>query len=181
MDNFTHNEVEGQGKICFMFLCPPLSPSSSPRSLLIFLIRNPVSVTALVLFSSGVQHFIPKYKDMWSALEKISFHEQYLLFSLSVKASCLKKSILVMSPCWKTSDLSSDRGRQKQALHLLLLIIDFVGWNDNVCCQQILSAVASQIMTLTIDPWKCFILWYTCYHAKRLRLKLHVSDKKSGS
>lgn len=54
MDSFTRGRAKERSAFCFS---ATLSPSSCPQSLLIFLIRNPFSVTALVFFSSGDMYF----------------------------------------------------------------------------------------------------------------------------
>lgn len=67
MDHFTQNKVEGQGKICFMFLGLP--PFSSPRSLLIFLIRKSLlwEFSRVFLFR-GATRFFSQCKDVFSSL-----------------------------------------------------------------------------------------------------------------
>ncbi len=85
MDNFTRNEAEGQGKICFMFLCLPLS-FLSPESLdfsysKLFLSNSPLPFSRY----SGVRHFIPRCKGMCFQHCKSLSTSSRLLFSLVLK------------------------------------------------------------------------------------------------
>lgn len=99
MDHFTQNKVEGQGKICFMFLGLP--PFSSPRSLLIFLIRKSLlwEFSRVFLFR-GATRFFSQCKD-------VCFHRFPLRVSaLQLISKSKKNSVLVMSPCCSASPAS---------------------------------------------------------------------------
>lgn len=91
-----------------------------------------------------------------------------------------------------------DTGRQKEASHFKPATIGFANWDDN-CHWQILSAVASWLIKLSLAPWaawkwlcnvsswlvlqqeSCQWTWWLhlWYPAKRLRWKLHIPVKKN--